>query len=353
MKTLYRLITLSLFVFLISSATAGQGYEKEKTIKKEFSVNSDAELNVENKYGGIHCNIWDKNIVSIEVYIKVEASSEKKAQRVFEQIDIEINGSSSEVRAETNFSDGWSNESGELDISINYKIFMPKTLKVTLDNNFGDVFIEETSGNTEISVGYGSFIAKKLLGDENILDISFSSAVIDLMKNTDIEIKHSSLNLTEVSELSLESKHSGLVIDKADYAEIESQYDDITIGEISSLDIECKFSELKISKLTKSLILDNEYGGAKIKYIKPGFEEVIINSSFGGVVMGIDEDASYSIEAVMEFGDLSYPDNNASIIKEVEGYTTNKYKGTIGENKNSSSKIVIETTNAGVSIKSW
>jgi hypothetical protein len=50
---------------------------------------------------------------------------------------------------------------------------------------------------------------------------------------------------------------------------------------------------------------------------------------------------------------LSFPEEQASITHEVEGYTTNIYYGTIGEDKNPSSSVSIESSNAGVTVKAW
>ena len=55
-------------------------HEKSKTIKKEFDVNSDALLRINNKYGNVETISWDQNRVEIEVTITVSGNNESKVE---------------------------------------------------------------------------------------------------------------------------------------------------------------------------------------------------------------------------------------------------------------------------------
>lgn len=353
MKRLHKYVAVLTLLMVTLPALAGRDYEKERTIRKEYTVDSDATLEIENKYGMVHCSVWDKNVVSIEVHIQVVASSESRAERIMDQIEINISGSSSGVSAETDISSSWSGGSGSVELSIDYTVMMPGTLEISIENAFGDVFVEEASGNAEIIIAHGSLESRKLSGSDNELDISFGAASVDILGNAYVEIEHSSFKIGEVSEIEMDSKHSHIQIDNVNYAEIESRYDDLKIGSVEALNIETRFSHLEIAKLIKSLYLDTQYGGTKIKYVQPGFDNIVVSNSFSGVEIGIDQAASYRVDAVVEFGGLSYPERNAHITKEVEGYTTNIYKGTIGDDRDPSSRVEIRSSNAGVGLKSW
>jgi len=64
--------------------------EYTKKISKSFDVNKDALLVINNKFGKVHCENWDKNNISIEVIITIEASNEEKANKYFDDVDISI-----------------------------------------------------------------------------------------------------------------------------------------------------------------------------------------------------------------------------------------------------------------------
>ena len=56
-------------------------YFKEKTIKKEFSVNSDALLKINNSYGNLNITSWNENRVLIEVHIKTNGNNEERFKK--------------------------------------------------------------------------------------------------------------------------------------------------------------------------------------------------------------------------------------------------------------------------------
>ena len=45
-------------------------YTKEKTIKKEYKVNLEALLKIDNSYGNLNITSWNQDRVTIEVHIK-------------------------------------------------------------------------------------------------------------------------------------------------------------------------------------------------------------------------------------------------------------------------------------------
>ncbi|MCB0445054.1 MAG: hypothetical protein KDC68_05270, partial [Gelidibacter sp.] len=79
-------------------------YTKEKTIKKEFTVNSNALLKIYNSYGNISIVTYSGNIVTIEVNIQTNGNDTEKVQKKLDDISVDFNASSNEVSAKTIFS---------------------------------------------------------------------------------------------------------------------------------------------------------------------------------------------------------------------------------------------------------
>ena len=87
MKTLrykYVFLTLALLpLMLVANNGKLKGrYTKEKTIKKEFSVNSDALFKVRNSYGNLNITSWNEDRVMVEVHIKTNGNNEEKVLRI-------------------------------------------------------------------------------------------------------------------------------------------------------------------------------------------------------------------------------------------------------------------------------
>ena len=49
---------------------------KQKNIKKTYSVNSNAGIDIDNKYGNISISTWDEDKIDIDITIKVNGPNE-------------------------------------------------------------------------------------------------------------------------------------------------------------------------------------------------------------------------------------------------------------------------------------
>ena len=83
MRSIYKITLLALLIPNLAfgfTDTKKPKHEKSKTVKKEFSVNSDAKLSVSNKYGNLNITTWDKNTIDIQVVIiTLDISKEERS----------------------------------------------------------------------------------------------------------------------------------------------------------------------------------------------------------------------------------------------------------------------------------
>ena len=84
------------------SASAACG-KFTKTIKETFRVEANTSIEAVNKHGDMHIHTWDKNEVSYEVTVTVEAKTEADAQDELERIEVEFTNIPGVVRAETHW----------------------------------------------------------------------------------------------------------------------------------------------------------------------------------------------------------------------------------------------------------
>ena len=323
--------------------------EFKKTVNKSFDVDKNAVLTLKNKFGKIHCENWDKSSIAVEVTITVEASSQEKANKYFEKIAVDISGSSSQVSVVSNFDDNlFKNNKDE--ISVDFMISMPATISVEVDHKFGDLILPDVEGNSSIELGYGSVKAKKLGGDENDLEIKFSEGYVGYVKNAQIELQYGELEIDEAASLSVESKFSAFKLGKADVLTMETGYDEDVIGTVRDLDIEAGFSDVEIRNVADRLVADFDYGELSVKEMGSNFKYVEITSSFSGANIGFNPSSSFRVSATVKMGELSYPRDKARMNVEELSFTSNKYEGMVGDNDNTSSKVVIEAKNAGVNL---
>ncbi len=79
--TLFRIIAILLFVPLFIFANDDNGrYKKTKTINKEYNVNTDALLKINNRYGNVDITSWNENRIVFEIEITVSGNNEDRVE---------------------------------------------------------------------------------------------------------------------------------------------------------------------------------------------------------------------------------------------------------------------------------
>ena len=81
-------LILILTLFISFNTVAKEPFERK--IHKEFIVNSNSKLVIENKFGSLNIMDWDKNKVSIDVAITVIAKNRDKAESIFNMIKVTL-----------------------------------------------------------------------------------------------------------------------------------------------------------------------------------------------------------------------------------------------------------------------
>ena len=340
----------SLFIIMLSAIVGLQLQAEDeftKKVSKSFEVNKDATLTVKNKFGKVHCENWDKNSISIEVTITVQASSQEKANKYFDKIKIDITGTNSLVTAVTSMEDNIFGK-GSNELSIDYMIQMPATVNVELNNKFGDIIASEIGGTSKINLGYGTIDIKKLSGSSNVLDIEFSDGYIGYIKSANLDLKYSELKIDEIADMTAESKFSELNIGKIDVLTIESGYDDDFIGSVRNIDVDADFSDVEIRNLEQTLTANFDYGELKVKEVGKAFKLIDITNSFSDANIGFNPESSYRINATVKMGDFTYPQERAKLSVVEMSFTSNKYEGLVGGNSDTQSKVMIDSENSGV-----
>ena len=134
MKNLYSFILIC-FVALSGFATEHNGkYTKQKNAKKTVIVNSDATVDIDNKYGNVFVTTWDEDKIEIDVVITVSGDSESWVDKKLASISIEFGGTKSLYSAKTIFGNV-SSSGRRTSMEVNYTVKIPKNGKVILAMN--------------------------------------------------------------------------------------------------------------------------------------------------------------------------------------------------------------------------
>jgi len=339
-----------LLIFLLGIKGADAHDDYTRIIKKEFPVPADGQLVIINKFGKVHCNNWDKDAVSFEITVTVEAVTEKVAAKLLDQIDVSFSVSPSSIEARTKFEENWHH--GKSSVKIDYLVYMPAGINLTLTNKFGDIFINEVMGKTNISLGYGNLEANKFGNSDNKLEIEFSKAKVNWIKGAVVILKYSGMEIQYAGSLYLDSKFSNLDAGKIISLNTTSEGGTLDVESSSTLKSKSKFSDLDIDRLEKILNLDIQYGSCKIHEMPSDFTSIVINNKFGNVSIGLDEKANYQLDAELKFCDLDYSSETSKFSYRSVSPAEKVLKGVIGEgSENPIAKVQVRSEYGNVSLK--
>ncbi len=302
----------------------------EKRVSKEFAVNADATVELKNKFGKIHVNTWDQNKVTIDVVISVDTRSKEAAEKIFENIKIEMSGSKSHVSAETIFKSKSNNDHNKKNLRIDYTVNMPRKAAVDLYNRFGDIYLGDLLGSCKIDLAYGSMRAGDLDNKVNSIELQFSDGEIKFIALGELELQYSDMEIEKVGSLEIETQFSDLEIGPAGELKIHSQYDDISLEGASKLRLNTQFSDIHIEQITKEFHLINAYGDIEVERIPSDMETIYVDNQFGDVDLGIERGTSYILDAKGSFSDINLPDN-FKVREKTKGNTSFRYFGTVGD----------------------
>ncbi|HTX88002.1 MAG TPA: hypothetical protein VMC08_03355, partial [Bacteroidales bacterium] len=208
MKATYKIfVLLVLFFFLAGLAAVSAKDEYTRTINKEFPVKQGDKLVIDNRFGKVHCNNWDKDQVTIEVTITVLAHNQDEANRFFDKITVDISSAAGVISAKTSLGE---NRNSTGNFSIDYEVNMPSYLDLNITNKFGDVYVGELAGKGDLEVSYGDLDVNKLLNSDNQVQVKFGKARIGWIKGAVATMAYSQFDLDYAGSLWLNSKYSDL-----------------------------------------------------------------------------------------------------------------------------------------------
>ncbi|QOD61767.1 hypothetical protein H9I45_04790 [Polaribacter haliotis] len=357
MKSIYKITFLLLLLPLISFANDNdKKHEKSKTITKKYTVNSNALVALDNKYGDLNITTWDKNRVEIEVKITVKGDDLEDVEQKLNSINIEFNASNSKVSAQTVFGEkksnwSWWKRSKNVNYKINYIVKMPKTNSVDLDNDYGSIYLGNISGSAAINCDYGKIVVGELTSNKNDINLDYcSTSTISYMKNGDVNIDYSKLSIDNSQNIRANADYSTLKFDKAGTVDFNADYGSITINEADNINGNSDYVSLRFGTVRKNLTIDTEYGSLTVKNLAKNFEKVDVSGQYTGIKIYVEPKISFNFEIDLQYGSFKRNNDNIELFKSNSKSTKKYYEGKYGKG-NPSGNLKINSQYGSVRIE--
>jgi hypothetical protein len=359
----YKSLIILLFALYISEPGQGQSFNENRSFNKSFHVTREMSLEVNNKYGTIHITPWNKDSVSFRVEVEANSSSFDRLHKMFNGININITGSSFQIRAESEFNQnidilfetfkGMTNKliPSESRLQINYFISAPEYLDMQITNKYGDVYMENNTGKFSLSLSNGNFKANSL-NESNQIELTFCDATINKIKKGYINASFSDVEIGESQDLKINSISSRFDLKRAGKFDAESRRDKFYFGTVSEVRGNSYFTDYRIGELEKVIDVVTKYGSLNADNILRGLDFININSSYSDISLTFDPAASYNLDIRHINALLVLPEKNTEIEKKSVNEDKKEYMtfGTVGKNPGNV-KVSIDATRGNIYIK--
>ncbi|HBC78008.1 MAG TPA: hypothetical protein DEO60_10690 [Bacteroidales bacterium] len=336
------------FLLLLAYQLSAQSVSEKRSFIKSIPLSRDARLEVDNKYGDIHITSWKKDSVTIRAEIEAFAPNHSRLQKMLDGIEVNISGTGSLIMAETVFGkeitvllESFKGITGKIidydsRVQISYYINIPEYVDISIENQFGDIFMEDNTGVVSVSLSKGNFEAASL---NRISDLSldFGDADIGSVRSGKINSTFSKIKIEQSDDISINSTSTRFDLGKAGKVNVESRRDKFYIGRISGITGISYFTDYKIETLTGTTDLDLKYGSFDIERVDEGFEKISLESDYSDITTEFDPSASFELEIRHTNAFVVLPDKNIKSEKEVLNEDKKEYliTGKIGNNPGS------------------
>ena len=288
---------IGLFITFAAQAKEYGNIEKKKSVIKIYDVTSKDNLLLDNQFGQVKINLWDKSEIRVDISITANANNDDRAQQYLDGVEIEDKKEGSQISIRTvinkNGNSNWSWKSNNNEknfVQIDYTVSMPKNTPLTVKNRFGATNIPVFRAPLIVVSKYGSFTATDLSGSKNDIDVSYGKADIQQMQNGNIDIAYSTLDLVKAENLVLSNK-----------------FGKMKIGEVETLDGQISYSGGRIGNLKGSSKIKLSFsGGFRIDQLNQSADNVDIQASYSSLVIPM-ENNDCSFDVTVSYGGFKYP----------------------------------------------
>ena len=339
-----------LFTVSIASCLLGQ-VRQERDLNRTFSTSENGKVEIINKYGEVIVRTWNSDSVRFDVLIRAEGKNSDAVNKSMSRVDVRFRKVGSVISAVTEVSKGRGVFGGVLSevegvvgnnkLKIDYEIWMPEGVLLSVENKFGDVYLTDLGAKVDLDVSHGDIKAGNI--EESInLKHSFGKASFGKVNDAIITLRGSEIDFEEATSLNLESGSSEIRVDKVGRIQFNSRNDKIRLLDVQEVLCEGSFTNITIDRLRGSSRLDFSYGDIYLSRIDKDFQSIDITGKSTDINLILDQ-ASY-IKAFIKGPEDRMILPNSMLVMQKEQFEDGKISlsGDVGNTNVEHSKLIID-----------
>jgi len=343
MKKHYKILILFILIPFLGFSNDDTFISKQKSIKKTYIVNSNAGIDIDNKYGNISVSTWDEDKIDLDITIKVTGGNENWVNEKLNSIDVDITALKSMVTAITKIGNSSLKSKGSSNsFEINYVIKIPKNGTIKLNNKYGNINVLALESTTDISCKYGKVTLGKLNGKTNRIHIEYcQNSAIDYIKNGIIEARYSGLKINDSENLILDTNYTDLVISDGQNVKYDCNYGNFKFQKINSLSGSGNYLTINVAEISNNVNIDANYSKINIGNITEQANNININSGYSDVYLNYNTNYVFDFDINTKYGNIKNDNSlnisvseNKSTSKKINGYYKRKGQNKVAVNSN-------------------
>jgi hypothetical protein len=313
-KSFYKPILF--LVFITFSNTIWGQEQLSKQIKQAYSLTNEGALSLDNKYGDIYINGWDKDSIVIEINIEAKGRNTSKAQALLDRVNPNIIATNKQiiikseiVKKQKGLLNKYINKidpfkSEKANTVIYYKIYLPKYAEVDIHNKYGNLFISNWNGKLKAEIEYGDVNCGEIISNSKI-NIKQGHLNIETILNSTIIAKNAELSIVLAKALKIDSEGTDINIETIEGLDISSNKDKIIIQTINGVLGTVKYSTMHFRNVESKLNLDLYLAELKIQKLNK-IPTLNISQKESEVYVNISE-TNFAFNATLKQGVLRIP----------------------------------------------
>lgn len=348
-KTTIVLLFLFFFTLTVFSQTRISTDFKDYRLEV-IKLNNINHLDVNSQHARINLLNWDKDSISIETNIEILSDKPNLAKEMLHKVHINIQTYGNTLQVKTSLS---SDFRSTIPYKINYNIFFPKELSVSLKNTHGEVNLADVEGGIQADIRYCQLNIKNLSASNdttfNHLNITHCKGRINHLGNAHANISQSQLTCIDAKHLDMNSSYSILTFQEVKNYQGQSNIDRINLESTDKITLKAISSTVIVNNFNQTALFECQKGSLNIGGSSPDFSQLTINNDNTKTTVQLNPQASYTINGEITKGKLLHPQlSNLQIINEEN---KSSFSGDIGTSTDSHSKVIVFNNKQNIAFK--
>lgn len=281
-------------IFQIGSAQEITVKVISKTIEKEFNLDANESVEIAGEKAKISIQGWDQNKVKVLMKQISKAPSKSVAEKELDYQRYIFEKHKGVVHIKNYFAIPVGVKELESIQKVEYEIWLPRKIKLSLQNNYGNSTLKALSGNISISTKYGNINLDQYNGSAVIKSYFGDLKVNDFRGSLYTESNHTMITLSKVSgDVELHSVLGDVVMSyspKLSRCKIVASKADVTLNRLdwnlAYINLSSQFGDLLLPiEEEKKLV---RHGKSKLEFKKGRKDQashVDIRTSFGKIII--------------------------------------------------------------------